>query len=122
MDTDEFITFIREKQPIYVNNDLNIQFTGYWQNIYQYISTIHKGWILPTMYRDTIPERSSGEVVKEYYDRNTKKLINGLFLKYTSDDYAEQTYLSLQIINKDTIKILYDAQHPNNENLVLNII
>lgn len=122
MEIDEFVAFIKEVKPIYINCNFSIQFTNYWESTYRYINTVHKGWKVPTMYNDTDPNENSGEIVQQHYDFKTNSLINGLFLDYTSDDYTERSYLLLQILDKNTIKIVYDEQHPNNENLILNRI
>jgi len=104
MDTEEFIEFIKTEKPVYSNNKLVIELIDHlYFGQYLNIRVKHHGWKCPSMYHDAPEENGHGEVIRQYINQN------GLFLKFTTDDYSEQTYLVVKVINKNTLSIIYDA-------------
>ena len=94
---------------VYVQtNDERIKFCTYhsW-----FISAKHYGWECPGMYHDCPPENGNCEISDTYWDVSAQYMRRGLFLNFTSDDYGERIYLSLEVLDLDTLLIVYDDLH-----------
>ena len=102
MSVSELLNFIATKNPIYINGDLKIMF---YDNSIDggLINVKHYGWNCPSIYKDNVPvENGYGEFV------TLTSGCNKLIINFESFEYSQLTYLSIEFISLDVIRIRYD--------------
>jgi len=107
MDRTSFVEFVNGEQPIYANDNLKIELIkcSHHENRC-FISVNHNGWKCSSLDCDSNPECGCGDVFDIYVDyKSTRK---GIFLKFTSDDYSQQILLTVEVINRQTLSIIFD--------------
>jgi hypothetical protein len=93
----------------YYHMEYSIQFNAYYgTDPYAFLSACHHGWECPGMYNDTPKYKGNCDILTEWVDREERKLRNGLLLKFTSDDYSETCYLSVEVIGPGLLIISFD--------------
>lgn len=102
----DFIEFVKNEKPCYINDNLKIQFIRYNQKG-SFFSAKHYGWTCPSMYHDSPVENGCCYICDYDYK-------SGLFLNFESDDYAQTTYLVLKVVDKNTLEITYDQYKISN--------
>lgn len=118
MNKSEFVEFVESTKPEYASADgiKIIKTLGYWgdpkSSYSHYIRMNHVGWKCPGMYKDSPPDENSARIKNEWEGYG-----NGLFLVCESDDYAEIPYLTLQVVDRDTLRLVdeYNGCKPEQE-------
>ena len=79
------------------------------------VQNTFQGWKCPSMYHDSPDNEDSGHL-DQWWPGEGK----GLFLVYDSDDYAQIVYLCLQVLDRDTLRVVceYNGRKPEKEILL----
>ena len=102
---------IGNDNDIYIQtSNLKVEFTSYHPSFgnYDYISANHYGWECPSMYHDTPPEKGNCDILTQWWNPTAQTHQKGLLLQFTTDDYSERCYLSLEVLDENTLMIIRD--------------
>ena len=95
-----FYEYAVKNKPVYSNgSELKINFKT-TTNENTFLFATHTGWICPSMYNDSPPNAGLCDI--DAYSSDNVKLC------FTSDDYAMENYLCLEVIDNETLKVVKD--------------
>lgn len=129
-----FGNFVNENKPTYANNDgsLSLVFNYYcchesrpfpnemYTSKYYFVSIRHNSW--------TNPNAGPGGDNKEtycnlnftkYFDTIDKIKKEELYIQFRANDYGEQLFLEVRVLDFDNLLITYDWAYPDRKGLVL---
>lgn len=113
---EEFKKFVAQETPVYKMGDREIQFLSFSPSTLGYIPGYfhlkHNPWRMPSIYHDSDPSEGTCDIVQDYIQEKW-------YVDCTSDDYAERTYLKIEVMSHTRIKIIYSNRGQDDAGLIL---